>query len=61
MTKSKTISRENVVKFFRKLFTADNGLKKKKQQMNKLFLFLDSIFSGLIFFVAAISQQGEYH
>lgn len=59
MTKS-TISREHFVKFFTKLFSADNG-QKKKQHMNKLFTFLDSTFCGIIFFVGAISQQGECH
>ena len=59
MTKS-TISKDNFVRFFTKLFTANNG-QKKKQQMNKLFTFLDCIFSGLIFFIAAISQQGKCH
>ena len=59
MTKS-MIFKENVAKMFTKLFRADNG-QNKKHQMNKLLTFLDSIFSGLLFFVGAISQQGKCH
>lgn len=59
MTKS-MFSSKNVPKFFTKLFRADNG-QNKKQQMNKLFLFFDSFFTGLIFFVGAISQQCKCH
>lgn len=59
MTKS-MFSSQNVAKFYTKFFRTDNG-QNKKQQMNKLFLFFDSFFTGLIFFVGAISQQSEYH
>lgn len=59
MTKS-MISRENVTNIFTKLYRADNN-QNENQQMNKLFSLFDYLFSGLLFFVGAVSQQGECH